>query len=181
MYFVGLWSKKMKIASIVDSTALSQNVFYMNKTFNRLAEDSISPFCFYINLSTQAVKSNFSTLNCYYGNHYSGGPILATSLSTLAILINLNIKADKFFYCWDLEWLYLENSNSISYSDNIELFRNAYITLVARSKSHAELIENYANKKVSYIISDWDYEKIKGLCYGKSENGYCERVTSEVN
>lgn len=171
----------MKIASIVDSTALSQSIFYMNKTFNRLAEDSISPFCFYVNLSTQAIKSQFSTLNCYYAPHYSGGPILATSLSTLAILINLNIKADKYFYCWDLEWLYLENPEAINYSDNIGLLNNAYITIVARSKSHAELIENYTNRTVNHIISDWDYEGIKGLCYGKSENEYCERITSEVN
>lgn len=139
----------------------------MNKTFNRLAEDTISPFCFYVNLSTQAVKSRFSVMNCYYANHYSGGPILATSLSTLAILINLNIKAEKFFYCWDLEWLYLENPDATKYSDNIGLLRNEYITLVARSKSHVELIENYTNKKVSYIISDWDYEGIRRLCYEK--------------
>lgn len=151
------------IASLVDNTNLSQNIYYMTKTFNRM--QSISPFCYYTNLSTQALKPNFSVLNCYYANHYTGGPLIATSLETLNILINLNIRAPKFFYCWDLEWL---RNCKFSFSDNMGSLRNEYISIVARSKSHAECIENYTNKKVSHIIENWDYDQIKGLCNGTS-------------
>jgi hypothetical protein len=154
----------MKIAAFVDSMALSQNIFYMTKTFNKLGTDKISPFCFYSNLSTQAVGPDFAVMNCYYGNHYSGGPAVATSIETLKILHNLNIKARKFFYCWDLEWL----RNPQNYSDNIGLFRNEYISIVARSESHARCIENYTNKKVSHIIEDWNYEEVKELIWSTS-------------
>jgi len=43
---------------------------------------------------------------------------------------------------------------------------NEYITIVARSESHARCIENYSNKKVSHIIENWEYDKIRGLIDG---------------
>jgi len=153
----------MNIASIVDNTNLSQNIFYMTKTFNKMK--NISPFCFYVNLSTQAVKTNFAIMNCYYANHYSGGPIIATSLHTLSIMSKLNIGAPKFFYCWDLEWL-RHHKNPASYSDNMGLFENEYISIIARSNSHAECIENYTNRKVSHIIENWDHNQIMELANG---------------
>lgn len=162
------------IAAIVDNTNLSQNIYYMTKTFNKMRD--ISPFCYYIDLSTQALKCNFSTLNCYYANHYSGGPLIATSLETLNVLINLNIRAPKFFYCWDLEWL---RNSKFSYSDNMGSFTNEYISIIARSESHAKCIENYSNKKVSHIIENWEYDKIRGLCDGNlfgNDQGLCGRA-----
>jgi len=149
------------IAALVDNTNLSQCVYYMTRAFNKM--NDLSPFCYYTDLSTQALKCNFSVLNCYYANHYVGGPIFATSLETLNVLINLNIRASKFFYCWDLEWL---RDSKFSYSDNMGSLNNEYITIVARSESHARCIENYSNKKVSHIIENWEYDKIRGLIDG---------------
>lgn len=155
----------MNIASFIDNTSLSQNLFYMTKTFNQLGKENISPFCFYSNLSTQDIKPEFAVMNCYYANHYYNGPSIATSISSLKILSSLNIKSRKYFYCWDLEWLRLGDPDSMNYSDNMGLFRNEYITIIARSESHARCIENYTNRKISHIIEDWDYNQIKDLTW----------------
>lgn len=96
-------------------------------------------------------------MNVFYLPHYSG-PLFCSSFETLKIALSIHGKYDYYFYVWDLEWLRL-GGNFESYSD----IRNPNVKLVARSKSHAEVIENFSNRKVSYIVDDWNINQIKEI------------------
>lgn len=156
----------MKIASIVDNLSLSQNIFWMSKSFNKLSQYNINPFCFYINLGAPGVRFNFPSMNVYYAANFSGvdkPPIICTSLKTLEICMNLKINARKMLYLWDLEWLRLSKSSVVNYKKNAQLLSNKGIELIARSESHADVISNYCNRKVDFITDDWDINFIRGL------------------
>lgn len=151
----------MKLGVIVDSFTASQNIFYMTKTLNELSKtDYIPCFGFYIGLSTVCTKTDFATMGIYYAQHFSGPEynLIATSLKTLEVMKNLNVNARKIFYCWDLEWIRL-NAGVLDYTKTTSLFKN--VEIVARSKSHAENIENYSNCKVKYILDDWNIKELK--------------------
>lgn len=156
----------MKIASIVDNLTLSQNIFWMSKTFNRLNQHNINPFCFYINLGQPGVKLNFPHMNIYYAANFSSvsrWPIIATSLKTLEISMNLKINARRMLYLWDIEWLRLTKSSVFNYKKNVELLSSKNVELIARSQYHADVIGNYCNRKVDFIADDWDVNFIRGL------------------
>lgn len=150
----------MRIASIVDDLSLSQNAFYMIKSFNKLGRDlNIQPFCFYNNLSSLTTTPLFSIAHVYYANYFYNGKIICTNLNTLKILNNIHTNSRKFFYVWDLEWL----RDKYDYMSNIKLMRNKNIELIARSDYHAKKIKEYCNKLPTAIIEDWDSEKLRVL------------------
>lgn len=149
----------MKIASLVDSMALNQNTFYMTKYFNNLYKKGLDAYAFYVNLSNHGVSPRFGVMNVYYATLFSDGVMFATDLKTLDIILKLNINCEKIFYCWDLEWLY----GAYDYNTNISLLRNNNIKLAARSHSHSEAIENYCNRKVDYVINDWNLDDFIGV------------------
>ena len=156
----------MKIASIVENLSMSQNTFWMTKTFNQLNKYDIHPSCFYINLGSTGIKMNFPNMNVYYASNFSDTtkPILiSTSLKTLEVSMNLKINARRMLYLWDIEWLRLTTSSLFSYNKNVDLLRNKNIELIARSSNHANVISNYCNREIDFIIDDWNIQDIRGL------------------
>jgi len=63
----------------------------------------------------------------------------------------------KLFYIWDLEWLRPHAKDFIA---NLRIYRHPKLELIARSISHAQAVENYANKKVNAIIPDFNLQYI---------------------
>jgi hypothetical protein len=153
----------MKIASVVENLSLNQSNFFMTKTFNRLGEHGIEPFCFYGDLTATGIKPNFATMNVYYLNNFYNGIIICNTINTLKILKTINTNARKMFYVWDLEWLRLNKSGVLNYKETVDILCNHNIELIARSENHASAIKNYCNRKVDYIISDWNIDEIRGL------------------
>lgn len=146
----------MKIASIVESTACSQNSFYMNKCFNKMLGSNISPVCFYMNLSSLSGWNQFALMNIYYASSFFDGIMIATCLKTARALDKINTNAEKYIYFQDLEWL----RNPSDYESNIALIKK--FKLLSRSTSHYDNILNYCNRE-SKIVSNWDYETLKEL------------------
>lgn len=149
----------MNIAAIVTDTVLSQNTFYLFKTFNQLSEQGYSPFCFYSSLSNLPISPSFAVLNIHNAHFFSRGPIIATNIENAKLMLKLPIKAKKYLYLWDLEWL----RGSYNYIQNVDILRNSNIQLIARSESHAQNIQNYCTRTVEHIISNWEIEGIKKL------------------
>lgn len=87
------------------------------------------------------------------------GPVISTSIETTQILLNSPKPHPKFFYVWNLDWIYA-NKTPLSYFSNI--YTNPNVRLLARSTHHAKIIENCWQKPVT-IIKDFNYHDIAKL------------------
>ena len=45
----------------------------------------------------------------------------------------------------------------------VNVMRNDNISLLARSESHAKIIENFCNRPVLSILDDWNYKQLEKL------------------
>ena len=148
-----------KIAALVERMSLNQNIYYLTKSFNELARShEYSPCIYYHNLSAVGLTTHFSISNIYYANLFNDGVMIATCLETLKTLNNINSKCRKYYYCQDLEWL----RTVYEYESIVSLFKSD-VKIIARSLSHARNIENYSNKKVDHLMTNWDINKLKVL------------------
>jgi hypothetical protein len=86
------------------------------------------------------------------------GISIATCLSTANSLINFPVASRKLFYMYDLEWL---RGNQRSYDALYNIYQNKDFDFIARSETHAKLIENCLNRKPIGIIPQLDIMSIK--------------------
>jgi len=87
------------------------------------------------------------------------GSLLATNLKCANILLDLKIPKKKYFYVWDLEWLYRTDMTFEQYS---RIYQNDNLELIARSQEHATIIENCWKKPID-IIKDFDYDRTSSI------------------
>lgn len=143
------------IAALLNNLSISQNSYNMIKSFNQLSGNQNNVCCFYHNLSSPPVEPLFAMMNIYYLNLFKGS-VIATSLHTAQTLLNLNTKVNKYLYLWDLEWL----TRPVRYEHALNILTNKDLKIIARSESHAKVIENFCNKKVCGIVDNWESEKL---------------------
>ena len=60
---------------------------------------------------------------------------------------------------WDLEWL----ETPMYFDAAMRILRDERLKIIARSSSHAQLIEEFCNKRPVGIVSDWDMREIQKL------------------
>lgn len=149
------------IASILEDLSLSQNSYHMIKTFNQLSSNEYNTCCFYHNLSVPPNQPLFATMNIYYLNHFYGHAI-STSLETAETLLNIKTSIKKYLYLWDLEFIRLP----YDFIETITILGNPELNLIARSEDHALLIENYTNRKVKYLLDDWNPNQLLEIVNG---------------
>jgi hypothetical protein len=99
-------------------------------------------------------------LNELWGFHY---PVVATSLNTAGDLIKNPSPTKKFFYVYDLEWIVFEQKDFLKLA---EIYRHPELEIICRSESHRQIFENCWNRKVNYIINNFDIEKLLKVIYG---------------
>lgn len=143
-----------KIAALIDNLGVSQYSHSIIKNFNELSKEN--DVYFFSKVPPMiATNINFSIINIYHIDSFNGN-IFASNIEDARILLKLTSKSKKFLYLWDIEWI----RSPQDFYQNIEVLKSNSINLVARSESHASLIENYTNRKVEHILEDWNYEKI---------------------
>jgi hypothetical protein len=65
----------------------------------------------------------------------------------------------KYLYLWDIEWLI----NPMPFSTAINILLDKRLNIIARSKSHALIIENFCNKKVVGVVDNWNLNQLLSL------------------
>lgn len=148
------------IAALLNNLSISQNSYNMIKSFNQLSGNQNNVCCFYHNLSSPPVEPLFAMMNIYYLNLFKGS-VIATSLHTAQTLLNLNTKVNKYLYLWDLEWLTVPY-----YFNEFSKILNSELKIIARSEAHAAAIENCTNKKVQYLLDDWNPHQLLEIING---------------
>ena len=149
--------KSNQIGFMVDELSASQLSFNLIKNINDYSEDSHDDFVVFFENSTSSILNpNFSLMSLNEVWSF-GGFLVATSMSTANSLRKCFAPKKKFFYVWDLEWT---RRHGKDFEISVQAFSDPSIELIARSKDHAKAIENYCNRKVENIVSDFNIEKL---------------------
>lgn len=149
----------INIAAIIDDLGPSQKSFYLIKQFNKLSADpNFSCSAFVSNLGVPVTKPLFSCSSVSFFSDYLGLAI-ATTLSEADTLLKSNNNCKKYLYLWDIEWIV----RSMNFTQVCNILRDERLSIIARSESHANIIENFCNKKVVGIVEDWNSEQLLAL------------------
>lgn len=149
--------KSNQIGFIVDDVSASQLSFNLIKNINEYSKDSHDDFVVFFENSTSAILNpNFSLMSSNEIWSFEGS-LFATNMFTAASLQKCFAPTKKFFYVWDLEWT---RRHGKDFEFAIQTFSDPSIELIARSNDHAKAIENYCNRKVKNIVSDFNIEKL---------------------
>ena len=135
---------------LVVGLGTSQHGLCLITECNRLSKD-INISVFYETYDRIPIKPHFPLLQNFQAWTFTG-PLIATCLKTAYLLDALPNSNKKFFYIWNLEWLY----NQYQWSSLSNVYQNNNIELIARNDYHAELISKLW-KKPSYILEDFNY------------------------
>ena len=84
------------------------------------------------------------------------GMLITDELVRAQDLINITYPKKRFLYLYHLEWPHI---TELKFTHIQRILLNDNIELIARSNSHAELIEHLF-KKPKYIMPEWDYKTL---------------------
>ena len=143
-----------KLNILVSELGPSQKNYYLIKNINERKEVNVNVFT--ENLSRFCLRANFAVMNIAEAWAQSG-LFVATNLSTASKLINQPLASAKIFYIWDLEFIRGDNR---LYDNYAPVYLHKELELACRSKEHAELVENAFNKKVKYIVDNFDINQL---------------------
>jgi hypothetical protein len=146
----------MNIAAVVKDLSISQNSFYMIKEFNKLITNTdISVGAFFQRSAIPPVDALFGCKMASFINGYQG-VLIATSLELAEMCIKSASKTSKYLYIWDMDWL----ENPVYFDTAMKIMRHKDMKILARSRSHADCIDNFCNRKPIGIVDNWNVEKI---------------------
>jgi hypothetical protein len=127
-----------------------------NKFLDQATTDSI--VAFYENLVRPCIPLQFASMQLAEAYGFDGA-VIATTFGTAEKMLRLASPAQRFYYCWDLEWLRMPNR---SFRPLQEVYGNPRLTLLARTAEHAKIIEQLWNRTAT-VVADFDLEKILEL------------------
>ena len=144
---------------MVNSLDMSQKCFYIVKQLNELVDQSyrFSPYVFYKEYAKSVDVNRFCSLQDKEAWAFDA-PVIATDLESAQTLIHLPQPTRKFFYVWNLEWIF----NNYTYGYLQDLYQNDELELIARNESHADLITKCWKKPVD-IMDNFDYNILQKI------------------
>jgi hypothetical protein len=116
---------------------------------------------FYETPVKQSFSCEFATMSVCELWGYDG-PVIATSLPLADDLIKVITVSRKFFYCYNLDWIFLKYKD---YSKLRDIYQHPELELIAPSEEYARIIESVWRKK-PIIIESFNVKKILEVIYG---------------
>jgi hypothetical protein len=165
----------MKIGFLVPNLGSTQLAFRLiyraNQAIRKNNDIDIIVFC--ENQTQPCFSPGFATMNIVDAWNYHG-PLIATTISSAEKLIRFPRPSHKYFYLYDLEWIYTKDRNFIPFSN---IYQHKGLDLICRSISHKEIIENCWGKSIKAVIDDFDIEEfIKVIKEDNYDNKSISRV-----
>lgn len=156
----------MKIAAIINDLSASQKSFYLIKEFNELCKDPKMSCSTFTNVSGVFVtKPLFSCMSIAFFTDYDGVAI-ATTIEEAKLLLESSNNSERYLYLWDLIW----TETPVNHHEVCKVLRDPRLKIIARSESHAKVIENFCNKTPVGIVDDWNRKQLLEIVGGKNEN-----------
>jgi len=152
------------ITAVLTDLGPSQKSFYFVKNFNDLSTNpNFSCSAFLCNIGIPVTKALFSCSSVSFFSDYFGTAI-STTIAEADMLLKSHNNSKKYLYLWDIEWLV----RPMNYSQVCDILLDKRLKIIARSESHAQIIENFCNKKPIGIVEDWNKEQLLKLLEGES-------------
>jgi hypothetical protein len=149
----------INVAALVNDLAISQKTFYLISQFNQCIDNTdLSVGVFNIRASRPPIKPLFGCKNVAFLNAYNG-VVISTTMEEAEISLKASNNSKKFLYLWDLDWL----ENPVYFSVAMRILRDDRLKIIARSSSHAEMIEEFTNRPVEGIVDNWDMDQLLGI------------------
>jgi hypothetical protein len=95
------------------------------------------------------------------------GQVIATNINTASKLVRSPGPSKKIFYCWDLDWLRIQQKQ---YEQLHSIYSNPQLQLVARSVDHQKLLVDLWGAKNVPVIEDFELPRLIEMIYGGSTN-----------
>ena len=144
------------ISAIVKDLSISQKSFYLIKEFNKCLDNTdLSMSLFFERPGISPIPANFACKSLISLSGYNG-IVISTTIEDADKSLKMSNASSKYLYLWDIQWL----EQPMHFSTAMKVLRDPRLKIIARSKSHAEAIENFCNKKPIGIVSDWDREQL---------------------
>lgn len=145
-----------KLAAVVNDLGPSQKCFYLIKEFNKAATSKdMSVSAFYNSPMMPVIKPHFSCRNISFLSGYDGVAI-ATSILAADALLKSHNSSKKYLYLWDIEWII----RPVNFTVACSILLDDRLKLIARSESHATIINHFCNKQLSGIVDDWNINEL---------------------
>lgn len=144
------------ISAIIKDLSISQKSFYLIKEFNKcLKNTDLSTAVFCERPSIPPIETNFALKSLAFLAGYNG-IIISTTIEDADKTLKFSNASSKYLYLWNMEWL----EQPLYFKHAMKILRDSRLKIIARSKSHAEVIESFCNKKPIGVVSDWDKEQL---------------------
>jgi hypothetical protein len=149
-----------KFGILLNSLGISQQGLSITKNLNALVERDpyISPVVFYREYAPMAITPGFAMMQDVNAWGFDA-PIIATNISSAQRLLEYPRPTKKFLYVTDLEWGYHQN---LPYEYFDQTYRHKELFLIARSKSHYDIIAKHWKQPVG-IVQDWNYQQLSDI------------------
>lgn len=152
----------MRIGISVDSLGVSHLAMVLIDQINAIGklDKYIDVIVFYHRYDTLLKPPLFAMLQEEEMWGYDA-PVVATTLKTAQTLLFCPKPTKKFFYVWDLEWMY----GMYDVDEMAKVYCNPNLHLIARSEDHADIIEQCWKKPVD-ILEDFNNEQLMAIIGG---------------
>ena len=142
---------------LTDKIHFNQQSIFLVKNLNEL--NKTENCCIFCNeMYERPLDICFNIMQQTKSYSFEGTLITDNLLLTQCLHHNIYTKK-KYYYVWNLDWMLLDN---LRFSQLGVPFFNDEIELIARSESHAEVLEQLF-KKPKYIMEDWDWEVLQRI------------------
>ena len=147
----------MRVQFLVPTLASSHQALALVHCGNELVRKGHEVHVFVEDKGAPPSRPHFPVFDAAYA-YTQPGPLIVTTLSSLALAVNSPIKRDVWFYAWDMEWL---NGQAFAWRDLHPMY--TAVPLIARSYHHRRILQNTWGKNVSHIVEDFSADQIERL------------------
>jgi hypothetical protein len=155
----------LKLGFLIKTLGTSQQGLLMTSNLNALLSirHDLEVTVFYEDYDRFPIETKFALMQNRQAWGYKG-ILISTDIECTHLLATLPGPCKKFFYTWNLEWLY--EPMSLEYC--MRAYQDDDIDLIARSRSHSTLLTRLW-KEPKHIIEDFDYDELAKITdrYGK--------------
>lgn len=146
------------IGIIINRTSMNQLAYESIYTINKeiLTGSEYDYRIFFENLDATCISPMCSVMNISEMYAYDG-LIISTTLENSKMSLKTIGDIHRAFLIWDLEFI----RNEKNFLDNIRVYRDPRLFLIARSEDAAKAVENYCNRKVNMIMPTLSFSRIK--------------------
>ena len=145
---------------LIKSWGISQQSFYLMKNLNLLhsLNTYLDVVVFFRDNPVPGKIPLFASLSEYEAWGFNG-PVLATDLYTAERLIACPRPHPKYFYIFDLEWIYQPLTK---FKEKSNIYNNDQLQLIARNQYHFDIIKKVWREPVA-IIDDFNHIELTKL------------------